>query len=205
MNRSIPYIIIAILLAVIWLQNSCEPNPPSTKAIVIPEKSGTFEPVVPKQEVAKWNDPKPIIKWKEIKIEIENPINLKLFNDYLTAKDSMERMNIMLLAVTERTIDEPFEDSLIKINITGSVYGTVKNIKPTYTIKSIEVDAPEEKETVFRLMGGVEFGNTLQFDSFLVKGNLGFQNKKGNVFTASFDTQQRIWVGYNASIFRIRN
>ena len=206
MKNGIPYIIIAALLVVIFWQNSCEPKPKEPRVVVVPEQSGTFKPKEPVQTPAEFpkGEPKTIIKWKEKTIEIENPVNLELLERYVKSKDSIARLKVMIEAITERAFNEAFEDSLVKITIKGSVYGKIKEFKPDYTIKEQKIELEREKEVAFRLMGGFEFGNTLQFDSFMVKGNVGFQNKKGNIFTASFDTEQRIWVGYNFSVFSIK-
>ena len=208
MSHKIPYYIIAVLLLVIWLQNSCEKDCPEciTKTITIPEKTGTFKPAKPDHTPTKWPDQKPVIKWKDKIVEIENPINLIVFDNYLKAKDSMERLAILVKAIEIKDYSKTFEDSLITILNTGQVQGEVLWIKPTYTIKAqkVEIETPAIKETVFKMLASAEFGNTLKFDGFLAKGNLEFENKKGNSILAGYDTEQRIWLGYKVKLFEIK-
>jgi hypothetical protein len=204
-SRTIPYFIIAILVLIIWLQNSCEPNTETeTVTVTVPAVTGSFKPEKPIHDTIKI--PKEILKWKEVKVEIENPINMEIFNKYTKAKDSMERMAILLKAIEIKEFSKDFEDDDIKIIANGKVQGEVKDIGFDYTIKErkLETEVPSSKETVFRLLGAVEMGNTKEFDSFVMKANLEFENKKGNAFTTGFDTDQRIWLGYKFKIFQIK-
>ena len=96
------------------------------------------------------------------------------------------------------------DDNLL-LNIDGIVQGEVKEITPSYTIKPKKVEVQvKPKETVFRLLGGLEVGNNTKLDGFAAKANLMLQNKKGNIISGSFDTNQTIWIGYNFSIFDIK-
>ena len=213
MKKSIPYLIIAALVVVIFLQNSCEPNPTQPTKIVIPEKEGKSEITKPVQVVINPKTPFTIPSDAKSEKEIEflqNQIdsllneNNEMFAFFITVNDSL-RNELYKKAISIRYYEECYGDENVEIKASGLVRGEIQSILFNYKVREQSVEAPAEKEVAFRLMGGIEFGNTLQFDSFLVKGNLGFQNKKGNIFTASFDTEQRIWVGYNASIFKIKN
>jgi hypothetical protein len=213
MKKSIPYLIIAALVVVIFLQNSCEPNPSKAQSIVIPEKEGKSPITKPEQVVITPKKPVVIPKGNKSQEEInflQNQIdsllkqNADMEEAFANETDSLKQ-ELYNKAIALRLYENKFSDDDVEINATGVVRGEIQSMIFEYKIKAKTIEAPAEKEVTFRLMGGVEFGNTLEFDSFLVKGNLGFQNKKGNIFTASFDTEQRIWVGYNASIFRIKN
>lgn len=202
-KKNIPYLIIAVFLVIIWLQNSCEPNI-QTVEVKVPEVKGSFKPVKPIHDTIKIE--KTIVKWKEKEIEIENPINMEIFNKYTRAKDSLERLAILLKAIEIKKFSKEFEDDDISITANGTVQGEVKDIGFDYTIKerTVEAEVPSSKETVFRLLGAIEMGNTKQFDSFVMKANLEFENRKGNSFTTGFDTEQRIWLGYKFKIFQIK-
>ena len=78
----------------------------------------------------------------------------------------------------------------------------VKEMTPTYTIKAKKVDVPQ-KQVKFRMLVGGGLGNSLTFDKPLFNGNVGFQNSKGNILRFSFDTEQRIMIGYDFSLFKI--
>lgn len=202
--KNLPYLIIGVLVLIIWLQNSCEPQP-QTVAVTVPETNGSFAPVKPVHDTIKIKQT--VVKWKDRQIEIENPINMQLFESYTKAKDSMQRLAILLKAIEIKKFTKDFEDEFLQVTASGTVQGEVQTIGFDYTIKerTVEAEVPSSKATVFRFNGGVEMGNTKQFDDFVMKANLEFQNKKGNSLTTGFDTQQRIWLGYKFKIFEIKN
>jgi hypothetical protein len=180
--------------------------------------------ITPKIE-AKFTPKKPIHKTVVSKIEYneistsrhqetdtvfkENPIDQKLLSenekikcDFEKETDSLKKIILYSKAVQLNQFSTKFEDSNVLININGIVQGEVKEIKPNYTIK--EKEKPKQKETVFRLLGGFELGNNKQLNDFKVKGNIMFQNRKGNIISGSFDTNQNVWIGYNFSVFSIK-
>jgi hypothetical protein len=144
-------------------------------------------------------------------ITIENPINAKLLAeninlqvDFANANDSIKKLQYAN-AIQLNKFSSIFEDDNIKIDINGIVQGEVKEVSPSYIIKSKTIEVPViQKETAFRLLGGLEVGNNTKLDAFSVKANLMFQNRKGNILSASFDTNQNIWIGYSFSIFNIK-
>ena len=78
----------------------------------------------------------------------------------------------------------------------------VKEITPSYTIKQQKTDVlVENKLPGLRVLGGVEVGNTKTLDDLSFKGSVLFQNRKGNIISAGYDTDKKIWAGYYISIF----
>jgi hypothetical protein len=144
---------------------------------------------------------------------IKNPITQQLVAENEALKlafaketDSLKKQLAYEKAVALNNFSTKFEDENIELNIEGVVQGEVKEISPSYKIKERKIEtAVKEKQVAFRMLGGVEVGNTLVLDNFAVKANLMFQNKKGNIFSASMDTNKAIWVGYSASIFNWKN
>lgn len=119
--------------------------------------------------------------------------------------DSIKQAEMYRLATELKNFESHFEDENLKLTINGIIGGNkVKEITPTYTIKSKKVDVPQ-KQVKFRMLVGGGLGNSLNFDKPLFNGNVGFQNSKGNVLRFSFDTEQRIMVGYDFSLFKISN
>lgn len=117
-------------------------------------------------------------------------------------KDSLQKAELYRLATQLKAFESQFEDEHIKLTINGILAGgNVKEITPTYTIKERTVNVPQTK---FRLLAGGGISNTPNFDKPLFNANLGFQNAKGNVLRFSFDTEQRIMVGYDFSIFNYK-
>jgi hypothetical protein len=203
-------IVIAIVFAFLWLKGctSSNPEPQIAKVeVTVPEVKRRLEskkPVHFKLNLPK-NDKSKIVK-------VENPINQQLLAEnerlklaFAKETDSLKKQLAYEKAVALNNFSTKFEDENLELNIEGVVQGEVKEITPSYKIKERKVEtAVKEKQVAFRMLGGVEVGNTLVLDKFAVKANLMFQNKKGNVFSASMDTNKAIWVGYSASIFSIK-
>ena len=117
--------------------------------------------------------------------------------------DSIKQAEMFRLATELKNFESNFEDENLKLTINGIIGGNqVKEITPTYTIKAKKIDVPQ-KQVKFRMLVGGGLGNSLTFDKPLFNGNVGFQNAKGNMLRFSFDTDQRIMVGYDFSLFKI--
>ena len=192
-----------LLFVFLWFRG-CSGSAPSTQIakVIVPEVKGTFEAKKPVHEPV-------LIKAKKGKITfIKNPIDKKLIAEneklksaFAKANDSIKQLSFNK-AIQLNKFSTKFEDENLLLNINGVVQGEVKEITPNYTIKEKKIEIPVKvKETVFRILGGLEVGNTAQLDAFKLRANLMFQNRKGNIISGSFDTDQTIWVGYNVSIF----
>lgn len=191
---------IAILL---WVK-SCSPEPKTkTVTITIPEKKGSFTPVKPAS-----------IKVTEYKLEkgdpiiTENPLNKKLLEENKNLKDKFKSVSdsIKLVMFEEANqinqFSSKFEDDNLILNINGIARGEVKEITPSYTIKQQRASVlVENKLPGLRMLGGVEVGNTKTLDDLSFKGSVLFQNRKGNIISAGYDTDNKIWLGYYRSIF----
>jgi hypothetical protein len=117
--------------------------------------------------------------------------------------DSIKKAEMFRLATELKKFESNFEDEQLKLTINGIIAGNqVKEITPTYTIKAKKIDVVQ-KQVKFRILVGGGLGNSLTFDKPLFNGNVGFQNAKGNILRFSFDTEQRIMVGYDFSLFKI--
>lgn len=117
--------------------------------------------------------------------------------------DSIKKAEMYRLATELKKFESNFEDENIKLTINGIIGGNeVKEITPTYTIKERKIDVPQ-KQVKFRMLVGGGLGNSLTFDKPIFNANVGFQNAKGNMLRFSFDTEQRIMVGYDFSLFKI--
>ena len=198
-----------LLFVFLWFRG-CSGSAPSTQIakVIIPEVKGTFEAKKPVHEPVLIKAP----QLKKGKITfIENPIDKKLIDEneklksaFAKANDSIKQLSFNK-SIQLNKFSTKFEDENLLLNINGVVQGEVKEITPNYTIKEKKIEVPVKvKETVFRILGGLEVGNTAQLDAFKLKANLMFQNRKGNIISGSFDTDQTIWVGYNVSIFDVK-
>ncbi|EKT4500935.1 hypothetical protein JE952_002059 [Flavobacterium psychrophilum] len=130
--------------------------------------------------------------------------NKKQLNEFSNANDSLQ------LLLYEKSIQlnefaQTFDDDKIKIDVSGLSQGTVKNIKANYTIKSQKIDVVvKQKERIFALKTGAEYGNSRELNKGVLKGNLEFENRKGKSYSISYDTDKRIWIGCKLTLFEIK-
>ena len=199
-----------LLFVFLWFRGCSGSTPiPQIAKVTIPGVIGKFEH---KKPVHKTVVKDYLTTEKDNIIFIENPINKnliaeneKLKIDFAKETDSLKKVIAYNKAIKLNAFSTKFEDENVVLNINGVVQGEVKEVTPNYTIKEKKIEVPVKvKETVFRLLGGLELGNNTQLNDFKLKANLMFQNRKGNVLSGSFDTNKTVWVGYNMSIFNIK-
>lgn len=117
--------------------------------------------------------------------------------------DSIKQAELYRLATELKSFESQFEDENLKLTINGIIAGNeVKEITPIYTIKERKIDVPQ-KQVKFRMLVGGGLGNSLTFDKPLFNANVGFQNAKGNILRFGYDSEQRIMIGYDFSLFKI--
>lgn len=201
-----------LLFASLWFHGcSRTASTPQIVKVNVPEVKGVFEAIVPDNvpiTLENGNIEKSVAKQS---LSTENPINAKLLAeneqlkaDFTKANDSIKKLQFSN-AIVINDFSSVFEDSILKININGKVRGEVKQVTPTYTIKQKTVETQIiPKETVFRLLGGLEIGNNKNLSNPLFKANLGVQNRKGNVISVSYDNNKNFYLGYQFSIFNIK-
>lgn len=132
-------------------------------------------------------------------LNYENEVNW--MQEEFAHKDSLQQAELYKLATALKSFESNFEDELLKLTINGILAGgEVKEITPTYTIKERKANVPQTK---FRLLAGGGLANTLEFNKPLFSGNIGFQNSKGSVIRLGYDSEKRVFIGYDFSIFKI--
>jgi len=204
-----------LLFAVLWFKGCNRSEIPNSSVTVnIPEVKGKFEAKKPKHTSIVMAKKRPEKEEKthfdvsatteKARIEMAKE-NEKLKQDFAKEKDSLKRIIAYNKSVQLNKFSTTFDDDNLLLNIDGIVQGEIKEITPSYTIKEKKVEVQvKPKATVFRLLGGLELGNNTKLDGFAAKANLMLQNKKGNIISGSFDTNQNIWIGYNFSIFDVK-
>ena len=196
------YILFVVLL---WLNGcSISKSEPKIITVEVPAKVGKFDPKIP-VSVPVFNNP---IYIKGDIIEKQNPINIKLLAENEILKDNFRKSDsVNKLLQYENSIQinkfsTTFEDDNLTLTIDGVVRGEVKEITPSYTIKQQKADVLiADKLPGLRVLGGIEVGNTKILDDLSFKGSVLFQNRKGNIISAGYDTDNKIWLGYYRSIF----
>lgn len=207
-------LVIGLLIAMLflWLKGCSGNEPAVAKTIQTKEVKGKFEAVKPKQEpiqnhIVEGN--KKVVKENSNDEFLQSQINQliaenKALQDfYNQASDSLQKA-LYDKAIEIKAFNQTFEDDKLKATSSGLVRGEIQSLKLDYTIKPQTIETPPEKEVVFRLLGGFEYGNNTTLSNSVFKANLGIQNRNGSIFRASVDNLQNIYIGYDFSIFNIK-
>lgn len=194
-----------LFFLMVWL-NSGAGKEIKTVKVIVPTVTGKLESKKPELKPLEIKQ-EPIVK-KDGLVYKENPFNIilaeentKLKSDYSKMSDSL-KSKAYDKAIELNTFSYKSEDKYLKLTIDGIVRGEVSEITPSYTIKEQESEVfVKEKLPGLKVLGGVEVGNTKTLDDLSFKGSVLFQNRKGNIISAGYDTDNKIWLGYYRSIF----
>lgn len=139
---------------------------------------------------------------------VTNPVNQDLLDKYESLRDSVARKELFKEAITENEYKETYEDSIVKIDVYTKVRGTLLKQASNYFVKPSRL-AYKDTVTIIKpytpkvhLYGGLEVGiPTENIINPSIKGTLMFQDKKGNMLTAGYDTNKTIWLGKTWKFF----
>lgn len=209
-TKYLPYLIIIILVFILFFRGCGKEK--ETITVKVPEVSGEFEEQEPEYIIK--TDTVYITKWRTetetIEIKTPNPVNDSLAKAYADLQDQynadFKRYEMYLNSIQIREFKNVFEDDFVRLTMSGRVQGDLLGITPKYTIKEREVRTEVESERLRVLIGG-ELGNSLDFDDFRYKANLGLQNANGNIIRAGYSrmhSKDYIFLGYDFSLFTIR-
>ena len=195
-KKNIPYFIIASLLIYIFMINSSE-----NVEVVIPAKKNSK--VI--------TDPNPVILYDTIfsegkerivekLVEVKNPVNEELLQNYNKAVDSLERLQIFKDAVTERKYVEFLSDSIITIEVESSVIGHLKKQDIRYETKPQKITFETGKIKAGVFIGGFTTLPLEEGRSPSIGGQIQLVNKK-KVFSIGIDNKKAIHLGYSIKLF----
>ena len=77
-------------------------------------------------------------------------------------------------------------------------------MKADYTIKAKSIDLPYQKSFRYRILAGGEVGINKELNQGVIKANLMFQNKKGNIISGSYQkigSQEYYLAGFHKNLF----
>ena len=194
-----------LFFLMVWF-NAGDGKEIKTVKVIVPTVTGKLESKKPELKPLEIKQ-KQIVK-KDGLVYKENPFNIilaeenaKLKADYSKMSDSL-KSKAYDKAIELSTFSYKSEDKYLKLTIDGIVRGEVSEITPSYTIKEQESEVfVKEKLPGLKVLGGIEVGNTKTLDDLSFKGSVFFQNRKGNIISAGYDTDNKIWLGYYRSIF----
>lgn len=130
------------------------------------------------------------------------------YEQALKDKDSVAQRNLYLEAIKINTYEKTLVDNdSIEIKGYARTRGSLLDYSVEYTLKPRDFSyTPKIVTTRPKLSLGldIELGvPTVPVSDFLAKGDIYFENKKGNGFSLGYDSEQRVWVGIRKT-FTIR-
>lgn len=188
-RQIILYAVIAILLAIIVVQCSKQPD-----VVKVPVKIEVPIPVV-EVEFDTIKNPYPVYLPGKVKIDST------YYKMYVSLKDSVARDSLFKDAITIREYRERQEDDTIVIDVYSKVQGFLKEQQVSYKTKprKISLDTVLEVKTKYQPKFGVgmELGAPITKEFYQ---NIVFKPKvvldtKNMIYEGSFDTEKRAWLG----------
>ena len=196
MKKLIPYVGWILFFLVLFFRG-CGNSQPKLATVKI-TKTLPADTVV-KHEVIKIRDKKLL---KDLSEAEERIVAYQEEIDNMQAEyawsDSIKKAEMYRLATELKNFESNFEDENLKLTINGIIGGNdVKELTPTYTIKKVL-----QKQVKFRMLVGGGLGNSLTFDKPVFFATAGFQNSKGNILRFGYDSEKRIIISYDFSLFK---
>lgn len=191
-------ILVIVLVFIIFVQRSYNEDKIKDNIIIVPEKKGSFKFKNPTYiKVPEFN----YTQLDGTTVVVENPINIELAEKYQRETDSLKRKLMYYDAIQTHKYSDTLKDKNIQIDYFAETTGTLDNIKINYKVFS---DTIKVKQPVFSLLGGLSLqSNTLTLKTYPGL-NIGFQNKKKDIFLLGVNTNQDVEVKYIKNFFTIK-
>lgn len=128
---------------------------------------------------------------------------------YLEAKDSLEKQRVFDQAIAINKYDTTFIDNdTLKVSGQLETRGELTKYKFDWELKERKFEYTPEviiQRPKFSVSVEATAGiPTVPTTGFLMKGQLGFENRRGNALTVGYDTEQRVWLGVRKNIILIK-
>ncbi len=195
MKFNVTNILIILLIGIIAWQTffDQEKEPlPQPITITIPESKGTTGTQIVEKVV-----PYPVyIPSTGEKFNVDSEYKKK----YEDAKDSLEKQKLYLESIRIREYNKKLVDNdTIEIHGTLKTRGSLLDYKIDYKIKSSNITYTPKivtKRPKLSVGLGMQTGIPMNPETnFLMKGDIFFENRKGNGFSVGYDTDKRVWFG----------
>lgn len=185
--KALPWIILAI--GAIFFIRQCGEEPeieyiPVEVRVEVPSVEKVFDTIY---------EPEPYpVKVKEI--------DSTYYEKYKQLKDSVAKDSMFKEAIKINEYNQKFEDTLQTINVYSKTRGNLLEQSVKYTTKPYYITVQDS--VAIQKKSSLSVGSEVGIPTVpalganpVLKGNLVFTNKKGNTFSASYDTEGRVWLG----------
>jgi len=133
------------------------------------------------------------------------------YEEAVKDNDSLAAKNLFLESIALDTYEGNLIDNKdIRIDGKFLTRGKLLEYDVTYKIKSDTITYTPEIVTrypKFSLVGGIELGlptDPLANTNPLISAHIGFRNKKGNTLSVGMDSERRVTVGYEITLFKTK-
>lgn len=120
--------------------------------------------------------------------------NQRLQKDFETAADSLKAA-LFANQIAIKAFSKTWQDDQMKLTVTGVARGEVMGMSADWEFTQTE------KRNPWRIIGKFEIGSDIDFSEVAIKPGIMFQSRKGQIFSASVDSRQRVWIGAGMTIF----
>lgn len=190
-------ILLFILILMIGYNNffkESEPIEPTPVTVTLPESYGTtgLQTLEPKVVVVQV----PVSESSEKTINVDSLWKEAYQKASQQVKDSLYNETIRIRTYSDTLVDN--EEVVIKGD--ARTRGSLLDFKVDYILKEKDFTYTPEIVTQYPKLSvglGMEMGvPTMVGENFALKGNLSLMNRKGHEINFSYDTDQRVWLGY---------
>ena len=206
-------LLIALIGFIIFTQffSSTDPVIPDPVEVIIPEVSGTVGETIEDVIEAEVPVQDPVTKIVT-KIVVDQEYKEK-YDKAIKDKDSIAAENIFLKSIEIHEYDKiAIDNDTIKISLYAKTRGELLKYTLGYKIKADTITYIPQvvmQRPKLTVLAGVELvvplANNIDFNTpVAIKGDNGFQNRKGNIISIGADTQKNVYLGYKHAI-KLRN
>lgn len=195
-TNNTPWILFIVTFIILLCVVTCKGG--KERTIYIKEKSGSFHDTIIKHDTITLKNPF-LIKWKDKEVVIYKKIDTSSLKSYIL-KDSIEKLNSYINAISINNYKNIKEDSLVKIEVSGLVKSEIKSMDIYYKLKKQELKS-KELTSSFRLGLGLESQINV---NPIYKPSLFIGIGENNQFIYSFDNTGRHWIGYQRNFINYK-
>ena len=190
-------ILLIILILIMGYSNffkKSEPIEPTPVTVTIPESYGTtgLQTLEPKVIVVQT----PVSQGSNQQVDVDALWKSAYEQASQEIKDSLYNEAIRIRTYNDTIVDN--DEIMIKGN--ARTRGTLLDFKVDYNIKERDFIYVPEVVTQYPKLSlglGMEIGVPIMMgENLALKGNLSLMNRKGYEINFSYDTDQRVWLGY---------
>lgn len=190
-----------ILVLIIVLMRGCDPDcPPVVNKGSFPVAKPDHVTITPETVKSPANPKKTPV---QTFIDDNRPLvdsllaeNARLQDAYETANDSIKRI-MFAERIALRAFSQTWSDDKMKLTVTGIARGEVIGMSADWEYTSVQ---PKTKDP-WRIFANLEIGADVHLDKVTLKPGLTVQTRKGQMFSAAVDNDERIWIGAGLPVF----